>query len=181
MLACISKYNCDRKVWIDRLKFLPLCLFITLSTWGHKVEILYIYWSNNSPPVVWKSDRLGQVLKGSETASSLCVVPREKEVSHLFSTNPKASSASNPGNPLSKDLPTYVTLHPGTSGVCFSLIKTITRLILKKAEPLWLLTLGITLKIFLRNFYPVVLYIKYISMYRLGITWKLISDKLVTA
>lgn len=179
MLSCISKCNCDRKV--DRLKFLPLCLFITLTTTDHRVEIIFIYWSNNSPAVVWKSDRLGQVLKESEKPSSLYVVPREKEVSHLFSINPKASSAPNQVTHCPRTCPHYVTLHLGTSGVCFSLIKTITIPIHKKAEPLWLLTLGITLKIFLRSFNPVMLYVKYISMYKFGITCKLVNDKLVTA
>lgn len=146
----------------------------------HRVDITFIYWSDNSPAVVWKSDRLGQVLKESEKTFSLYVVPREKEVSHLFSINPKASSAPNPGNPLSKDLPTYVTLHLGPSGVCFSLIKTITSPILKKAESLWLLTLGNALKISLSNFNPVMLYVKYMSMFTLGITCKLVNDKLVT-
>lgn len=73
-------------------------------------------WSNNSPGV-WESDRLGHVLKGSETTSSL-YVPRGKEATHLFSTNPKTSYAPNLGNPLSKDLPLMVPFTQGTPGVC---------------------------------------------------------------
>lgn len=99
-----------KKVWVDRLKFLPLCLFVTQATWDHRAEILFICWSNNLPVVVWKSDKLGQVLKRSETTSSI-YVPRAKETSHLFSTTPKASYALNLVNPLSKDLPIYVALH----------------------------------------------------------------------
>lgn len=98
-------------------------LILTLASWDHSVEFLFICWSNNSPDV-WESARLGHVLKGSETTSSH-YVPRGKEATHLFSTNPKAPCAPNLGNSLSRDLPLML---PFTQGI--------TSPTYKKAEPL---------------------------------------------
>lgn len=48
-----------KKVWVDRFKFLFLCLFVIQVIWDYRVEIFFICWLNNLLVVVWKLDKLG--------------------------------------------------------------------------------------------------------------------------
>jgi hypothetical protein len=127
-----------------------------LAAWNQRVEIIFSYASKIIHHVFGKRIGQGKLLE-SQRHLPPSNVPKRKETSHLYNTNPKASCMPNPGNSCPGTHP--FMFHPGTTNVCFSLIRTI-----KSPDP----NIWDTLVTFLGNFNPVCVLCKIHFDYVLG-------------